>query len=82
MAVTGVNGDVEARRLWGWLVAESPLVIDTAEAVFGFVLRATPGWRLGREINLVESGVEPNITRSVRIEGSEEVLGGGVDGDD
>ncbi|QQW33522.1 hypothetical protein [Mycobacterium marinum] len=77
-----MNGDVEARRLWGWLVAESPLVIDTAEAVFGFVLRATPGWRLGREINLVESGVEPNITRSIRIEGSEEVLGGSGDGDD
>ena len=60
---TGIDGSVEARRLWRWLMGEYPLTGDTAQAVFGFVLRSIPQWLFGDQVDLVESGVEPNIER-------------------
>ena len=82
VTATGVDGAVEARRLWRWLVPEFPLTGDTADAVFSFYLRAIPSWLLGRDIDLVESGIEPNITRILRRYGSEQLLRERADGDD
>jgi len=72
VSVTGVEGTVNARRLWRWLVAEQPLIEGAADAVFGFLYRAIPGWLLGDRVDLVESGLEPNVKRFVRRHSSDE----------
>ncbi|CCC43388.1 helix-turn-helix domain-containing protein [Mycobacterium canetti] len=87
VAVTGADSGVEARRLWRWLVAKRPLIGDPdGAAVFEFLTRAVPGWLLGGaeddRYDLVESGVEPYLTRSVRTYGSEEKIRERADGDD
>lgn len=65
VTVTGVDGTVSARRAWEWLVARRPLGDDSAAEHFGFTYRALPAWLLGDEVELVERGVAPNITRTV-----------------
>ncbi len=54
--------------------------------MFEFLTRAVPGWLLGGaeddRYDLVESGVEPYLTRSVRTYGSEEKIRERADGDD
>lgn len=62
---TGVDGGVECRRLWRWLKAEATLLDEKPDAYFAFVVRALPSWRLD-EVTLVESGIEPHVTRFVR----------------
>jgi transcriptional regulator with XRE-family HTH domain len=79
---TGIDVGVEAHQLWRWLVADAPLTGDTAQAVFGFLLRSTPGWLFGDQIDLIESGLGPSITHSVRTYGSEQILREHSDGDD
>lgn len=79
---TGIDDGVEARRLWRWFVADAPLTGDTAQAVFGFLLRSIPAWLFGDQIDLIESGLGPSSTRSVRRYGSEEILREHGDGDD
>lgn len=63
--VTGVADDVEARRLWRWLQAEAQLADGKYNEFLEFIARALPPWRQ-REIEFVESGVEPHVTRFVR----------------
>jgi transcriptional regulator with XRE-family HTH domain len=79
---TGVDGDVPARRLWRWLAGDGPLADDTPRAEIGFLYRALPGWLFGREVDVVESGVRPNRTRSVVRYGSERELSEHADGND
>jgi transcriptional regulator with XRE-family HTH domain len=59
-------GEVTGRRLWRWLTAETPLSGDTASEVFAFIARSVPDWALGTDYQLVESGLSPNRTYSVR----------------
>jgi hypothetical protein len=59
-------GTATAHQFWRWLAAETPLTGDTASEVFGFIWRSVPNWLLGTEYNLVESGLAPNRTQSVR----------------
>lgn len=79
---TGVQDGLPARRLWDWLAAAEPPTGDTAETVFGFLFRSIPRWLFGDKVDLVVSGVGPNITRSVRRYGSEQILREHADGDD
>jgi transcriptional regulator with XRE-family HTH domain len=65
-SVDSVVGMLTARRLWRWLTAEMPLTGDTPSDVFGFIWRSVPKWLLGNEIQLVEAGLPPNRTYSVR----------------
>jgi transcriptional regulator with XRE-family HTH domain len=59
-------GEVSGLRLWRWLTAEQPLSGDTASEVFAFIARSVPNWALGTQYQLVESGLSPNRTYSVR----------------
>ncbi|ORB84679.1 hypothetical protein B1987_13740 [Mycobacterium kansasii] len=63
--VTGVQGEVEARRVWRWLQAAAQLTDAKYDEFLTFVARALPPWRQ-REVTLVESGLEPHLTRFVR----------------
>lgn len=65
VTATGVRGEIEARRLWRWLQAEMQLLEGKADAFFAFMARAIPSWRLS-ELELVESGIEPHVTRFLR----------------
>ena len=65
-AVAMVVGTVTARQLWRWLAAETPLIGDAPSDVFGFIWRSVPVWLLGTEYDLIESGLPPNRTYSVR----------------
>lgn len=65
-AVDTVVGTVIAHQLWRWLAAETPLTGDSPSEVFGFISRSVPTWLVGTEIDLVESGLPPNRTFSVR----------------
>jgi hypothetical protein len=50
--------------------------------VFGFILGSVPGWLLGTEVDLIESGVLPNRTYSVRRREQLRELGTDADGND
>lgn len=63
--ITGVGGSVESRRLWRWLQAVEQLIGGPYDEFLTFVARALPPWRQ-REVDLVESGLGPHITRFVR----------------
>ena len=80
-AATAV-GAVTALRLWQWLAAEMPLAGDTPSDVFGFILRSVPDWLLGTEYELIESGLSPNRTYSVRRREQLRELGTDADGND
>jgi hypothetical protein len=71
-----------ALRLWQWLAAEMPLAGDTASDVFGFISGSVPGWLLGTEVDLIESGVLPNRTYWVRRREQLRELGTDSDGND
>lgn len=58
-------GPMTARQCWQWLSGSGPLS-ETPQDVFGFFWRAVPNWLLGNEIQLVESGLPPHRTHSVR----------------
>ena len=75
-------GTVTARQLWRWLAAESPLTGDTPSDVFGFIWRSVPIWLLGTEYDLIESGLAPNRTYSVRRREQLRELGEDADGHD
>lgn len=76
-------GTVSASRLWQWLTGEKPLAGDTPSDVFGFIWRAVPNWLVSTEIDLVESGLTPNRTYSVRRREQElQEQGEDSDGDD
>lgn len=77
-----VTGAVSALRLWQWLVAEMPLTGDTPTEVFGFIARSVPGWRLGTEYDLIESGLPPNRTYLLRRHEQLRELRQDADGDD
>jgi transcriptional regulator with XRE-family HTH domain len=72
-------GDVAARRLWNWLTGEMPLAGETPSGVFGFISRSVPDWLLGTDYHLVETGLPPDKTYSVRRK--DKVLGRGMDTD-
>ncbi len=59
--VTGVDGGIEARRWWHWLVAISPLQTGR-QAFFGVLNRAIPEWD---DIQIAESGVGTNVTAMI-----------------
>lgn len=59
-------GTATAQQFWRWLAAETPLTGDAPSDVFGFIWRSVPSGPLGTQIRLVESGVAPNQTFSVR----------------
>ncbi len=65
-AVATAVGEVAARRLWNWLTGEMPLAGDTPSAVFGFISRSVPDWLLGTDYHLVETGLPPDKSYSVR----------------
>jgi transcriptional regulator with XRE-family HTH domain len=79
-AVALVVGNVTARQLWRWLTAETPLTGDTASDVFGFIWRSVPAWLLGTDIDLIENGLPPNQTFSVRRREQLRELGQEADG--
>lgn len=82
-AIITATGTVTAGRLWRWLAAEAPLTGGTPSEVFGFIWRSVPNWLLGTEYNLVESGLSPNRTYSVRRpERQLRELGQNADGND
>lgn len=74
-------GTVNAIRLWRWLTAEAPLTGDTASEVFAFIARSVPDGLLGTEYQLVESGLTPNRTYSVRRRDQQIAVEGHGDGD-
>jgi transcriptional regulator with XRE-family HTH domain len=75
VSVTGLDESTDARRLWRWLTAEHPLIGDAADAVIGFLYRSTPGWHLGEQFDVEESGLEPYATtRYVRRNRGDETV--------
>lgn len=71
---TGVKGGIEARRLWRWLRASAPLLDVEPDVFFTYLGTALPPWWLP-DVAVVESGVEPHLTRFVLERGN-------ADGDD
>ncbi|MDC8973982.1 helix-turn-helix domain-containing protein [Mycobacterium marinum] len=82
--ITGVADEpLQAGRLWNWLVGRLPLVGETAEEALDFLVRSVPGWLLTKgEVSVAESGLEPNVTLSVRWSGGEYILKRSTSGDD
>jgi hypothetical protein len=75
-------GTVTAEQFWRWLAAETPLTGDTPADVFGFIWRSVPSWLIGTEVDLIESGLPPSRTYSVRRREQLRELGQEADGDD
>jgi transcriptional regulator with XRE-family HTH domain len=65
VAVTGVAGYIDAKRLWDWLIARRPLTADTADAVLEFLSRAIPVWEL-EKYTITESGLEPHVSTKIQ----------------
>ncbi|BBY37504.1 hypothetical protein MMAN_16380 [Mycobacterium mantenii] len=62
---TGVKSGVAAHQLWRWYQAAGQLHDGEYDEFLTFVARALPPWRQ-RQVELVESGIEPHVTRFVR----------------
>lgn len=44
VSISGYEGEIEARRAWGWLSAKNPLTDTGPAAKLGFSLRSRPAW--------------------------------------
>jgi transcriptional regulator with XRE-family HTH domain len=73
VAVTGVDGDVTARRLWLWLASRRPLTVDTPDAALEFLSRSIPVWEL-EQYTLSDSGVGASATRTLRKSLDEQIF--------
>jgi transcriptional regulator with XRE-family HTH domain len=61
VATAGAAADIEAERLWKWMLAQAPLFESAPEELFAFLGRALPSWRVAQQIQGLATVVELEV---------------------
>lgn len=69
VSVTGVETSVSVQQLFAWLLAVMPLTGGGQRELMEFLIKSVPAWQIneGNYPAVVAEGVEPNVTRYLRL---------------